>query len=141
MSILPQTVSVTNEVLHGVGEAAGLLDRVASRMASLAWPNHQVFHVRLALEEALINAILHGNGGDPNKTVRVCWAVRPDEVEAAIEDEGPGFDPESVPDPRESENLGRSGGRGLLLLRACMTTVYYSATGNRVTLHKRRSHA
>jgi serine/threonine-protein kinase RsbW len=127
--------------MHGVGDAAGLLDRVASRMASLSWPDYQVFHVRLALEEALVNALRHGNGGDRTRAVRVCWRVAPDEVEAVIEDEGAGFDPASVPDPREPENLEWSSGRGLLLMRACMTTVYYNAAGNRVTLTKRRTPA
>jgi serine/threonine-protein kinase RsbW len=140
MSILPRTLSMTGEVLHGAAQTADLLQRVAAQMKSLAWSVNQIFHVRLALEEALVNAIHHG-GGDPRKAVRVWWAVYHDEVEVVIEDEGAGFDPACVPDPREPENLGRSGGRGLLLMRALLTTVCYSERGNRVTLYERRHHA
>jgi serine/threonine-protein kinase RsbW len=130
---------VTSAVVHGVSEMADLLMRVAVRMANFAWSDKQIFHVRLALEEALVNAIHHGNGGDPTKAVRVWWDVRPDEVEAVIEDEGPGFDPSHVPDPCESENLDRPCGRGLLLMRAFLTTVSYNEQGNRVSLYKRRN--
>jgi serine/threonine-protein kinase RsbW len=130
---------VTSEAVHGMAEMPDLMLRVAVRMANLAWPDKQIFHVRLALEEALVNAIHHGNGGDPRKAVRVWWEVRHDEVEIVIEDEGPGFDPTLVPDPRESANLDRPGGRGLLLMRAFLTTLSYNEQGNRVTLYKRRN--
>jgi anti-sigma regulatory factor (Ser/Thr protein kinase) len=141
MSMIPPTVAVTRTVLHGDGEVAGLLGRFTSLMTSRTWPGNQVFHARLALEEALVNAFDHGNGGDPTKVVNVWWRVAHDEIEAMIEDEGTGFDPAGVPDPREPENLGLPCGRGLLLMRACMTSVSYNATGNRVTLYKRRTPA
>jgi serine/threonine-protein kinase RsbW len=94
--------------------------------------------VRLGLEEALVNAVRHGNRGDPRKRVRVRYRVAPQEVWAEVEDEGPGFDPGAVPDPTGPERLERPGGRGLLLMRHYLSSVSYNERGNAVTLRKRR---
>jgi len=93
-----------------------------------------VFAIRLALEEALTNAFKHGNKGDPNKTVRLHYDVRTDEVTIDVIDEGSGFDPGAVPDPTESENLEIPSGRGLTLMRAYMTEVQILPPGNRVMM-------
>jgi serine/threonine-protein kinase RsbW/non-specific serine/threonine protein kinase len=127
-------------VLHRSGEVVGVLDRFTAQMASRTWPSNEVFLARLALEEALVNALCHGNGGDPSKAVRVWWKVTHDEVKAVIEDEGAGFDP-ALSAPSAPENRGRPSGRGLPLMRACVTSVSYNATGNQVTLRKRRTPA
>ncbi|WP_437186237.1 ATP-binding protein [Planctomicrobium sp. SH668] len=99
------------------------------------------FSVKLALEEALINAIKHGNGLDPEKQVIVRYSV--DEIEARIEiqDEGEGFNLDDVPDPTEDDNLERPSGRGVMLMRAFMTSVTYNETGNLVTMVKARTNA
>jgi serine/threonine-protein kinase RsbW len=91
-----------------------------------------VFAIRLALEEALNNAFRHGNKGDPSKTVRLDCRIEPDTVVIEIEDQGEGFDPHSVPDPTESENVEIPSGRGLTLMRAFMTEVHIFPPGNRV---------
>jgi len=94
--------------------------------------------MRLALEEALVNAIKHGNGMDPNKQVHVTCQV--DEVQArvTIRDEGTGFDPCDVPDPTDDDNLEKPGGRGIMLMRAFMTEVSYASDGKEVILVKDR---
>jgi len=120
-------------------ELAPVLDGVTAAMGRRRYPEKDVFAVRLALEEALVNAIKHGNGYDPSKVVRVRFQVLTDEVLAEVEDEGPGFDPADVADPCEPENLERSCGRGLLLMRHYLTWVRYDGRGNRVTLCKLRS--
>lgn len=104
------------------------------------YPAADIFAVRLALEEALVNALKHGHGFDASKTVRVRFQVGAEEVRAEVEDEGPGFDPEEVPDPCDPENQERSCGRGLLLIRHYMTSARYEGRGNRVSLCKCRSH-
>lgn len=93
--------------------------------------------VRIALHEAITNAIRHGNGMDPHK--RVTIEVRLDQHQAifTITDEGPGFDPSSLSDPTEEENLLRDGGRGLFLIRHLMDEVRYNQRGNQVTLIKK----
>jgi serine/threonine-protein kinase RsbW len=81
-----------------------------------------------------VNAIRHGHKGDVTKQVRVSYSVTADEVVAEIEDEGPGFDPQQVPDPLSPENLERPSGRGLFLMRHYTSWVRFSPRGNCVTL-------
>jgi serine/threonine-protein kinase RsbW len=119
-------------------EVAPLLDRVAAAMAAHDYSRRTCWEMRLALEEALANALRHGNGGDPAKRVRVCYRVGAAEVLVGVEDEGPGFDPAAVPDPTAPENLDRPCGRGLLLMRRYSTWLRYHGRGNRLTLCKHR---
>ena len=93
------------------------------------------FAIRLATEEALMNAFHHGHRGLPETTpVRVEFTVSPDRVVVVVEDRGPGFDPGVVADPTADENLESPTGRGLMLMRAYATAVRHNATGNRVEL-------
>src|SRR5262249_38258112 len=71
--------------------------------------------IRLALEEALVNAVKHGNQLDPEKQVHVRYTLNTTEFAIEIRDEGQGFEPEEVPDPTAPEFLERPCGRGLLL--------------------------
>jgi serine/threonine-protein kinase RsbW len=103
------------------------------------YPARDRFAVRLALEEALVNAIKHGHGGDERKVVRVAWRVGPAEVALSVKDEGAGFDPEAVPDPLDPANLEKPTGRGLLLMRSQLTSLSFNERGNRVTMRRRRS--
>ena len=114
-------------------------ERIASLLESLGFSMRDVFGVRLALEEALVNAIKHGNGLDPAKSVRVNCLIEDDFLRVEIEDQGLGFHMEDVPDPTADENLERPCGRGIMLMRSFMTKVEYNATGNRVVLEKQRS--
>src|SRR5262249_43293465 len=95
--------------------------------------------LRLALEEAIVNAVKHGNGYDPAKRVQVRYSVSAERVLAEVEDQGTGFDPARVPDPTAPENLERSCGRGLFLIRAYVTWVRYNERGNCITLCKQPS--
>ena len=97
---------------------------------------HEVFSIKLALEEALINAIKHGNQMDRAKKVRVLYRVTPGAFEVRVADEGAGFDPNDVPDPTAVENLERPCGRGLMLMRHYMTEVVYNQAGNCVAMSK-----
>ena len=114
-------------------------ERIVSRLESLEYSMRDVFGVRLALEEALVNAIKHGNGLDPDKTVRVNCLIEDDLLRIEIEDQGPGFNMSDVPDPTADENLERPCGRGIMLIKSFMTSVEYNAKGNRVVLEKRRT--
>ena len=97
------------------------------------------FAVRLAVEEALTNGFRHGHKSLPRGTpVTLELTVGPDEVVISVEDQGPGFRPDDVPDPTLDENLDKPAGRGLMLMRAYMASIAYNAKGNRVTLVYRR---
>lgn len=90
--------------------------------------------LRVGLWEALANAVLYGNGADPAKRVRVEVAVRESAILARVTDQGMGFDPDSVPDPTQPENLMRAEGRGIFLMRKLLDDVCYNHRGNSVTL-------
>jgi serine/threonine-protein kinase RsbW len=120
-------------------EAEAALAAVAEAMGAAGYPPQDVFAVRLCLDEAVANAIEHGNGGDPRKRVRVHFYVTTERVLAEVEDDGPGFDPAEVPDPLAPGHEDRLSGRGLFLMRRYATWCRHSARGNRVTLCKCRS--
>lgn len=113
-------------------------ERIVALLEQMGYSQKDVFGVKLALEEALVNAIKHGNGMDPNKRVRVNCQVSQQEARITITDEGPGFDPESVPDPTDDENIEKPGGRGIMLMKAFMSTVEFGKNGNEVLLVKIR---
>jgi len=97
------------------------------------------FAVRLAVEEGLANALRHGHKGMPNTTpIRVTFKASPAELKITITDQGPGFSPGTVPDPTLEENLELPSGRGLMLMRAYMTSVTFNAKGNQVTMLYRK---
>jgi serine/threonine-protein kinase RsbW len=115
-------------------ELGRVVDAVVSAMAALGYAERHLFGTRLALEEALANAMKHGHRGDPSKLIQVRYRVTPERLVAEVEDEGPGFAVDQVPDPRTPERLTEASGRGLLLMRAYMTQVCYTGRGNRVFL-------
>ncbi|MBT8485511.1 MAG: ATP-binding protein [Phycisphaerae bacterium] len=109
---------------------ASLLEAVEQR----GYGPSSCFAIRLALEEALSNAFKHGNRNDPAKVVRIEFIVDDAQVVIDIEDEGEGFDPGSVPDPTEEENLEIPSGRGIVLMKSFMSDVRFEPPGNRVRL-------
>lgn len=93
---------------------------------------------RVGVSEALANAMIYGNGSDPDKRVRVEVELSPEAVALQVRDEGEGFDAGVVPDPTLPENLDRPGGRGIFLIRELMDEVQYSPPGNCVRMVLRR---
>ncbi|MBN2018911.1 MAG: ATP-binding protein [Sedimentisphaerales bacterium] len=100
--------------------------------------DEDIFSVHLALEEAFINAVRHGNKLEPTKAVKIDYAIEADKIEICMTDEGPGFDPEVIPDPRYGDNLYKPAGRGMLLMRSFMDVVEYSKKGNSVRMIRYR---
>src|SRR5256885_1113492 len=82
-----------------------LIDTILSAAEKVGYTVRERFCVRMAVEEAVINAIRHGHGGDTTKLVRVHYRVTPAELLAEVEDEGPGFRPADVPDPCAGANV------------------------------------
>lgn len=120
--------------LHVCADITPILDDIITALETAGYSGKEMFAVRLALEEALVNAIKHGHGGDPSKEVQFRYQLTAEGLLAEIEDQGPGFKPQEVPDPQAPENLERPCGRGLLLMRNYMTWVRFNAAGNCVTL-------
>lgn len=94
------------------------------------------FAIKLALEEALCNAIKHGNKNDPSKNVTVRYAVTPEMAVVIVRDEGGGFIPDNIPDPTSLDRLPLPDGRGILLLRAYMDKVEFRDRGREVYFMK-----
>jgi serine/threonine-protein kinase RsbW len=109
---------------------AVLLDGAAAILRDLAFTHKDIFAARLAIEEAVCNAIKHGHLGDAEKTVEVRYCVDPEWMIVEVEDEGPGFDPLRIPDPTAPENCNRPCGRGLLLIRHYAVWVRHNRQGN-----------
>lgn len=115
------------------------IDPLLAHLHNEAWTEHDIFGVHLAVEEALVNAIKHGNRESEAKSVRVQYRSNGNCVQIEIADEGEGFDPQSISDPTSPEHLEEPNGRGLLLMRSFMTRVEFNAVGNQVLLEKCRS--
>jgi serine/threonine-protein kinase RsbW len=109
-----------------------------ARLAAVGYDEDHRFAVRLAFEEAMVNAMKHGNKMDPSRSVTLSYRVSPERVEIRVADEGPGFDPGGVPDPTADENLNKPCGRGIMLMRCYMDEVAYSSSGKEVRMVKYR---
>jgi serine/threonine-protein kinase RsbW len=116
--------------------ARELAEQVVTQAEDCGYSPEVVFAIKLALEEALMNAIKHGNRRDPDKRVHVEYSVDSKRAEIRIVDQGEGFDPTDVPDPTADENLECPTGRGIMLMRAYMDHVEFSAQGNTVRMIK-----
>jgi len=111
---------------------------ILDQLARYRFGEEDVFAVHLALEEAFSNAVEHGNRGDPTKTVRIDYTIDENQVVLRLTDQGNGFDPRKVPDPRLEENITEVRGRGLLLIRAYMDEVQFTPKGNSVRMVRLR---
>lgn len=121
-----------------LGGVHGVQAEIEDALQANRFGDSDVFAIKLAVEEALVNAIKHGNQMEPDKTVRVAYTVTDEQFSIRIEDEGAGFSPAEVPDPTAEENIERPCGRGLLIIRNFMTSVDYVGRGNIVVMYKRR---
>jgi len=126
---------IPSDFTHGRDVQKQILDAVERHRFN----SESAFGIKLALEEALINAIKHGNKLDPAKVVRVDAVVTATEATITIEDEGPGFRRKDVPDPTAEENLIKCSGRGILLMEHYMDRVVYSNKGRRVRMVKKNA--
>jgi len=108
--------------------------RVVEQVVLHKFEADSVFAIRLALEEALVNAIKHGNRADPTKKVHIEALITSQRAEILIEDEGPGFNRARIPDPTTHPNLNRPSGRGILLIEAYMTTAKWERGGRRLRM-------
>jgi serine/threonine-protein kinase RsbW len=132
------TWSIERVIPSQTGAGKALLDEVLQRLEQCGWIQHDIFGVHLAMEEALVNAIKHGNRQDATKQVSVVCKLSPERVFIEISDEGPGFNPGAVADPTDLENLEVPSGRGIMLMRSFMSRVQYNERGNCVVMEKQR---
>jgi serine/threonine-protein kinase RsbW len=135
-----ESVTVRLEIASRIAmmETADVLVNHLARV--VGFDEGSIDDIRVAVDESVVNAITHGNRLDETKRVTLEVVLLPDALEVRIHDQGVGFDPASVADPLAAENLLRSGGRGILLMRSLMDEVRYSHSasgGTQMTLLKR----
>ncbi len=118
--------------------AQELQDRIIRSVEEFGFSDRDIFVMRLAIEEALVNAVKHGNKRDPSKKIFVRCQVDHQKVWLQIEDEGDGFVLADVPDPTADENLDKPSGRGIKLMESFLTSLEYNDRGNCVTLVKHK---
>ena len=116
-----------------------VIDQLISALEGAGWVGRDVFHVQMAMEEAVVNAIEHGNRREVAKQVHVLFLVYQDRVEMTITDQGDGFDHRTVADPTEEDRIDQPRGRGVMLIRELMSEARYNDKGNSVWMLKRRS--
>jgi serine/threonine-protein kinase RsbW len=115
----------------------GVLGYLQERVAKLGLIRPERSNLFVALDEAFVNAVKHGNKNDLTKLVKITAELSPKEAAFTVEDEGEGFDIREIPNPCDPENLFRTSGRGVLLIYNIMDEVEYNAQGNRVRMIKR----
>ena len=125
------------ELPSDLGLMNGVLDYLQERVAKLGLIRPERSNLFIALDEAFVNAVKHGNKNDPAKLVKITAELSPTEASFTVEDEGEGFDIREIPDPCDPANLFRTSGRGVLLIYNIMDEVEYNAQGNRVKMVKR----
>ncbi len=132
-------LSATQAVPNDPAAVERAQSQLVQAVETMGYPKAAVFAIRLAVQEACANAFNHGHKDlPPTATIEIAYQVSADEVRITVTDQGPGFDPASIPDPTLDENLEQPSGRGLLLMRAYMTSVEYSDKGNQLRMYYRR---
>ena len=120
-------------------EGLAVQEQIISLMEKHEYSMRDIFAMRLSLEEAITNAIRHGNKLSPDKKVSVYAAISDEKLRVEVLDEGEGFDPDDVPDPTADDFIERSTGRGLLLMRAYLNFFEYSEGGRKITMERERN--
>jgi serine/threonine-protein kinase RsbW len=126
------TLDSTLETVNNAEETAG-------RMAAEAgFDDEEIMKISMAVREAAVNAVLHGNAYDPNKKVTLAFERTPNELVIVIRDQGKGLDASKIPDPLAPDNLMKTSGRGIFLIRSFMDVVeiHPSQTGTELRMIK-----
>ena len=120
-------------------QCAPLVAEILDALQLHGWSAGDKFGIQMAMEEAVMNAIKHGNGCDPTKMVDINLGFDDQKFEATISDAGCGFNPDEVPDPTADENIGKTCGRGVMLMKEFVDSLEYNETGNEVKMMKKKS--
>ena len=133
------TWSLKTSIASEAAKSCELITQILDQLKGLDWDEGDVFKIHLALEEAMMNAIKHGNKNDPAKSVNVACEIFDQLFSVRINDEGSGFKRETIPDPTKGENIYATTGRGLTIMENFMTSVNYEGGGNTIQMTKEKS--
>ena len=118
---------------------ASIVNALLGQLDAFGWCNRDTFGIHMAMEEAIMNAIRHGNRCDSAKHVHIVMELCCSRFYSRITDQGSGFDPAKIPDPTLEENLEKTSGRGVMLMNKFVDRVTYNEVGNSVELEKTKS--
>jgi serine/threonine-protein kinase RsbW len=112
-------------------------DAITETLIELQVPEQKRLEIGLAVQEALVNAVVHGCKNDPSKEVRCRLQSDPlGRIVITVADPGPGFSPDLLSDPKRRENLHADHGRGVYLIRQLMDEVHFERSGNEIRMWK-----
>jgi serine/threonine-protein kinase RsbW len=143
-ALADSTTSRVSYTLDSSLDSVNKIEQIAEQCAERAgFDEDTIPHIAMAVREAAVNAVLHGNAYDSNKHVKASFETTSDSLIVKIADQGPGLDPDKVPDPLAPENILRGSGRGIFLIRAFMDEVNFRQLhpGTELTLIKHRTPA
>jgi serine/threonine-protein kinase RsbW len=124
-------------VLKGIiSELRRVCAKILCHAKILDYSEDDLFAIHLAMEEAIVNAVKHGNKKNTDKAVAIEYDVSPEKIDVTVTDQGRGFNPDGLDDPRLGDNVYKTGGRGVLLIKSYMDTVEYNEIGNSVHMVK-----
>jgi len=138
------TTSRVSLTLSSSLESVDTVEQTAEDFAARAgFDEDTVPNIAMAVREAAVNAVLHGNAYNPAKRITVSFEANSDALVVRVIDQGPGLDPSNIPDPLAPENILRGSGRGIFLIRAFMDEVHFRQLhpGTELTLIKHRTPA
>ncbi len=143
-ALADSTTSRVSYTLDSTLDSVNKVEQTAEQYAQRAgFDEETIPYIAMAVREAAVNAVLHGNAYDPNKHITASFETTSDDLVIRITDQGPGLDPSTLPDPLAPENILRGSGRGIFLIRAFMDEVNFRQlqAGTELTLIKHRTPA
>ena len=136
---MPEPMAFETRIPSNTDDGLNAQENMVALMEQWQYSARDVFAMRLSLEEALTNAIRHGNKFAADKCVHIQCSIDSERMKVVIRDEGEGFVPEDIPDPTADEFIERPSGRGLLLMRAYLSFCEYSDGGRCITMIRDRN--
>ena len=136
---MPSKWKYDQKIESNPDHCAPIIAQLLQQLDLLNWSNKDAFGIHMALEEAILNSIRHGNQCRPGTFVHIVIELDDVQFKGTVTDEGPGFDPNDVPDPTDDSNLDKCTGRGVMLIKHFVDEATYNSSGNSVSLSKKKS--
>lgn len=129
-------LNFTETIPSKIEDISNIISSIMEKLYHLPLDEHDIFNVKLGLQEAVVNAITHGNKFNVELMVKVHIRVEKDYLICEVTDEGQGFDVKNLPDPTHDDNLSKLAGRGVFLIHSLMDKIEYTNRGRTIKMIK-----